>query len=306
MNGIVIKNTGANYLVQVGDNIYSCVASGKLRQKGFKSTNPIAIGDIVDITIVSEKEAAIVDIHKRKTSINRKSTNLSRTIQTMAANIDQALFIFTHKNPKTTLVFLDRFLVVAEYNNLPVNIIINKTDICTKDEIEEIAEIATIYNSIGYEVILASVEKKINIEKIKEILTNKSTYVAGLSGVGKSSLINLLIPNLNLKTAEISESHLAGKHTTTFAEMFKLPFGGNIIDSPGVRAFGLTEIKKESLFHYFPEFFETSKFCKYYNCQHLNEPDCAVKIAIEENNISESRYKSYLNMMYDDNNKHRI
>ncbi|MDR2836536.1 MAG: ribosome small subunit-dependent GTPase A [Bacteroidales bacterium] len=305
LTGTVIQTTGASYQVQVKDIIYVCTLKGKMRLSDIKTTNPISIGDIVDFEILKNNTGIIVNIQNRKTSIVRKSTNLSKAAQTMAVNVDQILFVFTLINPETPLIFLDRLLTIAEYNNLPVIIVVNKTDLYDEKDIDKLAEILAIYNNIGYKIILTSILKNKNIEEIKVILKDRNTFVAGLSGVGKSSLINSLIPDLNLKTADISKVHLAGRHTTTFAKMIQLPFSGYIIDSPGNRAFGLINLKKENISHYFKEFFELLPNCKYYNCKHINEPDCAIKKAVEIGKIAESRYKSYLNIMFDENDKHR-
>ncbi len=304
--GKVIQTTGANHLIEFDSEVFSCTIKGKLRLKAFKSTNPIAVGDIVDFDVESEKAGVIVKIHERKNCIIRKSINLSKETHIIASNIDQAIFLFTLRNPETTTVFLDRFLAAAESYSIPTIIIFNKSDIYRPDEFDKLADIMATYDEIGYKIIIASVEKNKNIEAIAEVLKDKTSVISGHSGVGKTSLINVLSPGLNLKTAIISDSHQSGKHTTTFAHMFKLPNGGYIIDTPGIRGFGLVKLKKEEIYHYFPEIFAMSHSCKYQNCTHINEPDCAVKKAVEEGDIAYSRYKSYLNIFLDEDDKHRV
>ena len=304
--GTIIQTTGANHIVNSDGKIFSCTIKGKLRLKDNKSTNPIAVGDIVDFEEVDSKNGTIVNIHERKNCIVRKSTNLSKSSHVIAANIDQAIFVFTLTKPLTTTTFLDRFLVSAESYSIPTVIVFNKIDIYSQEEINNVAAIMATYDEIGYKVIELSVKKQINIEAIKDILKDKVSVIAGNSGVGKTSIINAVSPNHNLKTAEISTSHDSGKHTTTFAQMLQLPFGGYIIDTPGIKAFGIIELKKEEISHYFPEIFKIAKNCKYYNCTHINEPSCAVKQAVEDGNIAWTRYKSYLNIVLDDDNKHRL
>jgi len=304
--GTVIQSTGSNYLVKSDDETHICVIRGKLRLKGFKSTNPVAVGDVVDFEEEEQDLAVIKRIHERKNCIVRKSTNLSRISHVLASNVDQAVFVFTLREPDTTTVFLDRFLVAAESYNIPALIIFNKSDIYSEKEFPDIAELMAGYNEIGYRVELSSVKTGFNLDKIKSLFANKTSIIAGHSGVGKSSLINAIAPGINLKTAELSETHLSGKHTTTFAKMLELPFGGFVIDTPGIRAFGIVELKKEEIYHFFPEIFEFSKSCKYYNCLHINEPECAVKDAVEDGSIPWWRYKSYLNIVLDENDKHRV
>lgn len=304
--GVIIQSTGANHIVDSGGIIYNCTIRGKLRLKGYRSTNPVAVGDIVDFEALDEQNGIIIKIHDRKNCIIRKSTNLSKESHIIAANIDQAVFIYTMRNPVTTTVFLDRFLVAAESYSIPAIILFNKIDIYKEDEFDEVAGIMATYDEIGYRIIETSVLKKYNLDIVKDILKDKVTLISGHSGVGKSSLINAVAPGFDLKTAEISDSHHSGKHTTTFARMMPLPFGGHIIDTPGIRGFGLIEIKKEEVYHFFPEFFEIAKGCKYYNCTHINEPGCAVKEAVENGEIAWSRYRSYLNIVLDEDSKHRL
>jgi ribosome biogenesis GTPase len=304
--GKVIQSTGANHFIDCNGEVFSCSIKGKLRLKGYRSTNPVAVGDIVDFEWSDEKLGIIVKIHERRNCIMRKSINLSKETHIIASNIDQAVFLFTTRNPETTTVFLDRFLAAAESYSIPTIIIFNKTDIYRPEEFDHIAEIMATYDQIGYKIITASVEKSKNLDLIASVLKDKTSVIAGHSGVGKTSLINALAPGLNLKTSIISESHQSGKHTTTFARMLQLPFGGYIIDTPGIRGFGLVKLKKEEIYHYFPEIFEASHNCRYQNCTHINEPGCAVKADVEEGNIALSRYKSYLNIFFDDDDKHRI
>jgi ribosome biogenesis GTPase / thiamine phosphate phosphatase len=303
--GRVIQTTGANHIVDVEGQEINCSIKGKLRLKGYRSTNPVAAGDYVDVELLDEKNGVIAKIRERNNCIVRKSTNLSKETHVLASNIDRGLFIFTLKNPETTTVFLDRFLVAAESYSIPVTIVFNKVDIYSKEEIIELAEIMATYDMAGYHIISTSVTKNSNLHLVKEILCDKTTVIAGHSGVGKSSLINAIAPGFNLKTASISDSHSSGKHTTTFAKMLKLPFGGYIIDTPGIRGFGLVHLKREEIYHYFKEIFEFSHKCRFQNCTHVNEPDCAVKKAVDDGEIAFSRYKSYLNIVLDDDDKHR-
>lgn len=303
--GQVIQSTGAYYFVKSEDKLYQCVIRGKLRLKGYRSTNPVAVGDFVDFDDVGDV-SVIKKIHNRKNCLIRKSTNLSKDTHIIASNVDQAVFVFTLRNPVTTTVFLDRFLVAAESYSIAPVIIFNKVDIYAEEEFPEIAELMAVYDQIGYKVLSTSAKNKFNLDEFKDILKDKTSILAGHSGVGKSSLINSIAPGFNLKVSEISDSHHSGKHTTTFAKMLELPFGGYIIDSPGIKAFGLVEIKKEEIYHMFPEIFKISKDCKFHNCTHVNEPECAVKDAVEEGEIYWGRYKSYLNIVLDDNDKHRV
>ncbi|MGC9373563.1 MAG: ribosome small subunit-dependent GTPase A [Bacteroidales bacterium] len=307
--GLVIKSTGSWYSVKdtKTGKVISCTIRGKLRTEGIKSTNPLTVGDYVKYNIPNNTETGIIyQIFDRKNYIVRKSTNLSKQTHILAANIDQAVLMVTLKNPVTYSIFIDRFLITAEAYNIPAKLIFNKIDLYDDKEKQLLNEYIKAYELAGYESIETSVTQKINIEKITQLLRNKITLIAGNSGVGKSSLINLIDPALHLKTNEISSYHKSGKHTTTFAEMFDLSVGGKIIDTPGIRGFGLHDIKKEELFHYFPEIFEASKNCKYYNCTHVHEPGCAVKLAVEENKIHPMRYHNYLNILSDKETKHRL
>ncbi len=305
MTGVITQSTGALYTVKTDNNIFHCTARGKLRLEGFKSTNPIAVGDIVDFEPINEQEGVITNIHERRNCIIRKASNLSKKSHVIAANIDKAIFIFTLRNPVTTTVFMDRYLVAAEAYNIPVIIVFNKIDIYTKEEIEQVAELMAVYSDIGYKVIGTSIITGFNLDEIKAELNNSVCVLGGHSGVGKSSLLNAIVPGLNLKTAEISEAHLSGKHITTYAKMIKLNENTFVIDTPGIRGFGIVDLKKEEIYHYFKEIFKISHNCKYNNCQHINEPGCAVKKAVNSGEVYWTRYKSYLNIYFDDDEKHR-
>ena len=301
--GTVIQSNGSNYIVSCDNQHYDCVIKGKLRQKGYNSTNPVAVGDFVEFDI-SKDPATIIQIFERRNCIIRKSTNLSKQSHIIAANIDQAVFVFTMRQPETTTVFLDRFLVSAESYSIPTIIIFNKIDIYKPEEFDQVAELMATYAEIGYKVLDVSVTKNHNLDAVREILKDKVSLISGQSGVGKTSIVNA-VSGLNLKTASISESHESGKHTTSFAQMLPLDFGGYIIDTPGVRAFGLVELERNCISHYFPEIFKTAEKCRFYNCTHTNEPGCAVKEAVENGEIAWSRYHSYTNIYFDEDEKHR-
>lgn len=303
--GVVIKNTGSWYavLTESGETL-ECRIKGKFRLKGIKSTNPVTIGDVVD---VDTENNIIVSIHERKNYLARKSTNLSKLYHIIAANIDQAVLVATVNYPATTTVFIDRFLASAEAYNIPAKIIINKIDRYNEAETDTLAEWAAIYNDIGYETLFTSVLNSKNITKLESLLKGKTTLLSGHSGVGKSSLINAIDPNLNLKTNRISDSHHSGKHTTTFSEMHPLKTGGFIIDTPGIRGFGTIEFERSMVYHFFPDLFKVAEECRFHNCLHIQEPGCAVKNAVETGDISYSRYNSYLNILDDsDDNKYRL
>ncbi len=301
--GTVIQSNGGNYIVSCDNKNYDCVIKGKLRLKGYNSTNPIAVGDFVEFDI-SKSPAVITQIFDRRNCIIRKSTNLSKQSHIIAANIDQAVFVFTMRQPETTTVFLDRFLVSAESYSIPTIIIFNKIDIYKPEEFDAVAELMATYDQIGYKVIDVSVTKKHNLDTVRDILKDKISLISGQSGVGKTSIVNA-ISGLNLKTGSISELHDSGKHTTSFAQMLPLDFGGYIIDTPGVRAFGLSELERNCISHYFPEIFKTAENCRFGNCTHTNEPGCAVKDAVENGDIAWSRYHSYTNIFFDEDEKHR-
>jgi ribosome biogenesis GTPase / thiamine phosphate phosphatase len=297
MEGVVIKSTGSRYLVKGEGKVYDCVLQGKLRLDGRKTTNPIAVGDIVDFDIEENGEASVKHIHPRKNYIIRKSINLSKQAQILASNLDQAVLIATLVAPRTSLGFIDRFLITAEAYRIPALLIFNKNDLLDEPAMAAQQEIIDLYTKIGYPCYTVSSYDEQQVKKLREIFKDKTTLVAGHSGVGKSTFINALQPGLNIKTGEISSAHLKGMHTTTFAELHDLDFGGSIIDSPGIKELGLVEMKKEEVGHYFPEIRERMNDCKFNNCLHVNEPKCAVLEAVEKGEISEERYISYLGIL---------
>tara|TARA_B110000116_G_scaffold220695_1_gene198941 strand:- start:687 stop:1598 length:912 start_codon:yes stop_codon:yes gene_type:complete len=299
MNGVVIKTTGKHYTVKTDSSeIVECRLKGKFRIQGIKSTNPIVVGDKVEVKQESELWM-IVKLHKRKNYILRKSVNLSKQTHIIAANIDQAILMVTIQHPITTTGFIDRFLAAAQSYGIEVLIIFNKLDIYDKQMLHKQKKLREMYEQISYDCIALSVLHD-DLTNVITAMKNKVNVIAGHSGVGKSTLINKLHPTLNLATKEISDSHKQGKHTTTFSELHDLPFEGAIIDTPGVRGFGLVDIKKQELGDYFREFLAVTNKCKFYNCIHFNEPDCAVKLALQKGTISESRYNNYLGMLEED------
>lgn len=305
--GLVIKSTGSWYTVKATNGkIHDCRLKGKFRIKGIRNTNPIAVGDFVDYELAPEANI-ISHIHKRRNFIIRKSSNLSKKSQIIAANIDQAFLIVTINYPVTTTTFIDRFLASAEAYGITVKIIFNKIDRYNEKDNIRLNELKNTYNRIGYKCFEVSATANINLDLIKKELEGKINVLSGHSGVGKSTLINAIEPDLDLRTGEISEAHSQGRHTTTFSEMFDLENGGYIIDTPGIRGFGIIDMENDDISHYFPELFEHSKNCQYNNCKHIHEPKCAVKNAIEEGLISYSRYESYLSIILDneDDNKYR-
>lgn len=305
-SGLVLKTTGSRYTIRDNDGkIFFCSIRGKLRLKGVKTTNPITVGDYVDFEVDESDVGAISRVHDRKNYIIRRSTNLSRESHVIAANLDQTLLIVTIEFPETQLAFIDRYLVTAEAYRIPTTLVFNKTDLYTDEMIAKLNDYISIYSKIGYPCIQVSAETGQNLAKLKDILTGKVSLISGNSGVGKSTLINKIAPELNLKTELISSYHLMGKHTTTFSEMFELSFGGFIIDTPGIKGFGLVDIENDELYHYFPEIFKIASDCKFYNCTHIHEPGCAVIRAVDEGVISPSRYISYLSIHDDDNEKYR-
>ena len=308
MKGTVYKSNGNFYLVHTDKNeIYKCNIKGKFRSLGIKSTNPIAVGDNVNFEILDEEECSgiIYEIEKRKNYIIRKSVNLSKLTHIIASNIDCCFLFVTPNNPTTSSIFIDRILVATKSFGIESIILFNKIDAYSKSDSEHVDYLRNIYQKIGYECLDISVLKEINIGNVKKIMKNKISIFTGHSGVGKSSLVNLLDPKLNLKTAKVSEQNEQGQHTTTFAEMFSLGFGAKIIDSPGIKGFGLIDIEKRELGNYFNEFIPLREDCKFNNCLHENEPTCAVKIALENGLISKSRYKSYLSMLKNEDKNYR-
>ncbi|TDN90433.1 ribosome biogenesis GTPase [Salegentibacter sp. 24] len=309
MKGTVYKSTGSWYQVKSeAGAFYDCRIKGKFRIKGIKSTNPVAVGDRVEFDI-EDKEGAeqgvIKKIENRENYIIRKSVNLSKQTHIIAANIDQVFLLITLNNPPTLTTFIDRFLVTAEAYHVNAVLLFNKVDTYSQDELVEIKYLAAIYRNAGYQCIGISATTGKNVDKVKEIMLGKTSMFAGHSGTGKSTLINMIEPGLNLKTSQISEQHKQGQHTTTFAEMFDLNFDARIIDTPGIKGFGVVEIAREELGNYFPEFFRIKQDCKFHNCLHLEEPQCAVKDALEEGEIAWSRYKSYLQILEGEEDNYR-
>lgn len=301
MEALITKNTGSWYVALTDDNReINCKIKGNFRIKGIRTTNPVAVGDRVEITTNNDGTAFITRIIPRKNYIIRRASNLSKEAHILAANIDQCLLIITLAHPETSTTFIDRFLATAEAYRIPAIIVINKIDLLTDDADHELLEaVSYLYGSIGYKVIEICAKTGQGIEQLKILLEGKTTLLSGNSGVGKSTIINDLIPGLNIKTAAISEVHDQGMHTTTFSEMFPLAEGGWIIDTPGVRGFGTIEMNEYEVSHYFPEIFEASKDCRFGNCTHTHEPHCAVRQALEEHRIAQSRYNSYLSILDD-------
>ncbi len=304
--GVVIKSTGSWYIVRKanGEQV-ECRMRGKLRLKGSRTTNPVAVGDRVDMEY-ERGEYVITRIHERRNYIIRKSTNLSKEAHIIAANIDRAILIATVNHPQTPTVFIDRFLITAEAYNIPAVIIFNKTDLSNDEDRATMRTLMEIYTAIGYPCYAVSAEDAESLIPFKDLLANKTTVLSGMSGVGKSTLINRIEPSLHLKVSAISDCHDTGKHTTTFAEMFSLGEDSYIIDTPGLRSFGIIDMAKEEISHFFPELFKASEHCRFYNCTHTHEPGCAVIEAVQNGDISESRYWSYLSMMEENGEKYRL
>lgn len=306
--GLVIKSTGSWFTVESENGeIFDCKIKGKFRIKGIKSTNPVAVGDLVQFTVQtnntnkSEKNVGLItSITERKNYIIRRSQNLSKQSHIIAANVDQAVLVVTLAYPVTTTTFIDRYLASAEAYRIPVLIVFNKIDRLNNEQIQQLNSLKDIYTLVGYQCILTSADTKYGIESLMEALKNKINVVNGHSGVGKSTLINILEPGLKLKTMDISDLHNTGKHTTTYSSLHKLNFGGYIIDTPGIKAFGMLEMEAWEISHYFPEIFRISSKCQYNNCSHTHEPGCAVKIAVEKNEIAQTRFISYLGLLETD------
>ncbi|TVQ87623.1 MAG: ribosome small subunit-dependent GTPase A [Bacteroidetes bacterium] len=299
MEGIIIKSTGSWYKVlDEKGNTYDCRLRGKFKMEGIRATNPVAVGDKVEFSLEHDQGTGIItQIHERKNHIIRKATKLSRRSQVIAANLDQALLIATLFLPRTSTGFIDRFLVNCEAYSVPAHIVFNKYDLYEEEEEQLLDELISIYEPLGYKCLKVSATRKTNLDDFSDLLSNKITLLSGHSGVGKSTLINAIEPGLNLKVDEISLAHLKGKHTTTFAEMFRLSKGGFIIDTPGIKEFGLVDFEPWELCHYFPEMLKLFNQCRFDNCTHLHEPGCKVKEKLEEGEIHPYRYHNYLNML---------
>ena len=312
MKGLVIKNTGSWYTVRTDDGqLLDCKVKGNFRIKGIRSTNPVAVGDRVTvvpqqpIANSQQQTAFITDIEDRRNYIIRKSINLSKQSHILAANVDQAFLIVTVTRPETSTTFIDRFLASAEAYRVPVVLIFNKTDLLDDDLLRYQQMMVRLYETIGYECRQVSAEQGNGIEELRPFLEGKITLLSGNSGVGKSTIINCLVPEANLRTAEISDAHLSGQHTTTFSEMIAIG-NGYLIDTPGIKGFGTFDMEREELTSYFKEIFEYSKQCRFSDCTHTHEPGCAVLKAVEDHYIAQSRYQSYLSMLDDkDENKYR-
>lgn len=299
MNGVVVKSTGSWYSVRTENGeIHKCRIRGKFRMDGIKSTNPVSVGDIVDFELEPQKDTGVIKyIHERTNYIVRKSVNLSKRTHIIASNIDRAFLVITIDNPLTTTSFIDRFLVSAEAYHIPVTLLFNKIDTYNEEAHDLKDELIEIYENIGYKCIEISAKEGIHVDAVKELMIDKVTLFSGHSGVGKSTLVNTIEPALRLKTLEISEQHKQGQHTTTFAEMHPLSFGGYIIDTPGIKGFGIVDFEDDEISGYFPEFFELQQDCKFHNCKHIDEPKCAIKKALEEDRVAPSRYFSYVQIM---------
>ncbi|MCA5005887.1 ribosome small subunit-dependent GTPase A [Sphingobacterium bovistauri] len=305
MRGLVIKSTGSWYQVQdeLG-NQYDCRIKGKFRTKGIKTTNPIAVGDWVNFELEADQNTGIItELEPRRNYIIRKSVNLSKQTQIIGANLDQAILVVTLASPPTSLGFIDRFLVTAEAYSIPAILVFNKLDLFSDEGLEILADYRGIYEKLGYPCYQVSAAEGTNIDDVIALLKDKVTLVSGHSGVGKSTLINSIVPKASLRTGNISDSSDKGKHTTTFAEMIQLPFGGKLIDTPGIRELGIVDIEKQELSHFFPEMRAFLNKCRFNNCIHINEPGCVVLDAVEAGHIESSRYESYISMYNNDDNR---
>lgn len=300
MIGLIVRNTGSSYLVRTADNTFvECRVKGNFRIKGIKSTNPVAVGDRVSFEVMADGIGWITDIEERKNYIIRRPANLSKQLHIIASNVDQLMLIVTVNHPETSTVFIDRVLATAEAYQVPATVVINKIDLYTAEELDYMNALTVLYESIGYEVVSISAKSGTNIDKLLSMLKGKTTLLSGNSGVGKSSIINILSAGEVAKTGNISDVHNKGMHTTTFSEMYEIDADSYLIDTPGIKGFGTIDFQKEEVGHFFPEIFNYSKDCKFGNCTHIHEPGCAVRKALEEHLISESRYTSYLSILED-------
>ena len=314
MTGIVYKSTGSWYTVKTKEGaLYNCRMKGRFRISGIKSTNPIAVGDVVDFepeknTDSTQEEATgvIHNIHERNNYIIRKSVNLSKRTHIIASNIDRVFLVITLNNPPTFTSFIDRFLVTAEAYGIEAILLFNKGDVYNEEELMEVNYLGHLYHSIGYTCIGISAKTGKNIDQVKDLMEGKTSMFSGHSGVGKSTLINAIEPTLDIKTKEISLQHKQGQHTTTFAEMYDLDFGARIIDTPGIKGFGIVDMEKEEIGDYFPEFFALKQDCKFNNCLHIDEPGCAIKEALDNDELAYSRYKSYVQIIEGDEEHYRM
>ena len=308
MKGLVIKNTGSWVTVRLEDgSVVDCKMRGVLRLKGMRCTNPVAVGDIVDVEDKGGDAPVVGAIEPRRNYIIRRSSNLSKEFQIIASNLDQAVLVVTLTNPETSTTFIDRFLATAEAYQVPAVLAFNKSDLLITAELQQqLQDLKRLYERIGYPVIVMSAETGDGTEALRNQLSGKTSLLSGNSGVGKSSIINLLVPDAHVKVGDVSHTHHKGMHTTTFSELLDLPGGGALIDTPGVKAFGTIDFERAEVAHYFPEIFRISDACRFNNCTHTHEPGCAVQEAVERGEISISRYTSYLSILDEDpNNKYR-
>lgn len=295
--GTVVRNTGSSYIVDCDGEAVNCRVKGNFRIKGLRTTNPVAVGDRVDVAEAADDASYIVGVHPRRNYIIRRASNLSKESHILASNIDQALLVATLREPETPLTFMDRFLATAEAYGVKALIVLNKCDIWDAGDRELAEAVRNLYEGIGYGVLFVSAHTGEGLDRLREATRDRVSLLAGNSGVGKSSLINALVPGAELRTSAISEAHRTGTHTTTFSEMLQLPYGGAVIDIPGVRGFGTIDMAPTEVSHYFPEIFRTGRSCRYSDCKHTGEPGCAVAEALAEHRISESRYNSYLSIL---------
>ena len=308
MTGLIIRNTGSWYTVRTdGGQLFECKVKGNFRLKGIRSTNPVAVGDRVTLTLQPDGVTALINgVEDRTNYVIRKASNLSKQSHIIAANIDLAVLVVAVAHPETSTTFIDRFLASTEAYRVPVSIVFNKVDLLKDEEKLYMQHLSYLYDCLGYRCLALSAKTGQGVEAIKEMLQGKVTLFSGNSGVGKSTLLNLLVPDANAKTAEISAAHDAGQHTTTFSQLFDLPSGGSIIDTPGIKGFGTFDMERTEVGHYFREIFQIGRDCRYGDCTHTHEPGCAVLQALEEHRIAQSRYQSYLSMLEDkDEQKYR-